>query len=229
MRIPSSEFKPPLSHRGQVISLFIDGRLTTAYAGETIAAVLLAEDQRIFRRTSQRDEPRSLFCGMGVCYDCLVTVDGQANVRACVTTVEEGMRVETEGGNRRSEGGSQRAEGGSLEQGARGKSDRTHKTEHGTRNTEVAVVGAGPAGLEAALVAAEAGAQVVVIDSAPRPGGQYFKKPPEAFRVESEQKEASNLFARLNACQTLRIFTDTQVWGAFPGENGDWLLTLHGE
>ena len=229
MRIPSSEFTPPLTHRGQVTSFFIDDRPVTAYAGETIAAVLLAEDQRIFRRTSQRDEPRSLFCGIGACYDCLVTVDGQATIRACVTAVEEGMRVETEGRGQKSEIGEQKSKVRSTGQGARSSSDRTRRTEHAVRNTEVAVVGAGPAGLEAALVAAETGAQVVLIDSAPRPGGQYFKQPPEAFRVESEQTEASNLFARLNACQSLRLFTGTQVWGAFPGENGDWLLTLHGE
>ena len=45
---------------------------------ETIAAVLLAEGSRIFRRTLKTGAPRGLFCGMGTCYDCLVTVNGVA-------------------------------------------------------------------------------------------------------------------------------------------------------
>lgn len=75
--------------------MHVDGRPITTYAGETVAAVLLAEGVRAFRRTAQRGEPRGVFCGMGICYECLVTVDGAPNVRACVTTVTPGMSVET--------------------------------------------------------------------------------------------------------------------------------------
>jgi hypothetical protein len=66
-----------------------------AYEGETVAAALLADGRRAFRRTVRRGEPRGLLCGMGVCFDCLVRVDGRPNVRACQTPVAEGMRVET--------------------------------------------------------------------------------------------------------------------------------------
>ncbi|MBM4459247.1 MAG: (2Fe-2S)-binding protein [Chloroflexi bacterium] len=73
----------------------VDGRPVAAHAGETVAAVLLAAGIRIFRRTAQRGEPRGVFCGIGVCYECLVTVDGAANTRACVTVVAPGMVIET--------------------------------------------------------------------------------------------------------------------------------------
>jgi predicted molibdopterin-dependent oxidoreductase YjgC len=73
----------------------IDGRPVTAHTGETVAAVLLAEGIRAFRRTPGRNEPRGVFCGIGVCYECLVTVNGAPNVRACVTTVAPGMVIET--------------------------------------------------------------------------------------------------------------------------------------
>jgi predicted molibdopterin-dependent oxidoreductase YjgC len=81
------------TNRGNVITIYINGQPVTAYPGETIAAVLLTEGRRIFRRTDG-GQPRGLFCGMGICYDCLVTVDELPNVRACVTAVAEGMQVE---------------------------------------------------------------------------------------------------------------------------------------
>lgn len=74
----------------------VDGESAPAYPGETVAAVLLALGRRTFRHTAHA-APRGLFCGMGVCYDCLVTVDGQPDVRACVTIVQPGMVIETGG------------------------------------------------------------------------------------------------------------------------------------
>jgi predicted molibdopterin-dependent oxidoreductase YjgC len=83
--------------RGQQVDLTIDGQSVQAYAGETVAAVLLASGKLIFRRTEQNHAPRSLFCGMGICFDCLVTIDGVPNIRACLTPVAEDMVVETGG------------------------------------------------------------------------------------------------------------------------------------
>jgi aerobic-type carbon monoxide dehydrogenase small subunit (CoxS/CutS family) len=82
--------------RGRRLTFTFDGQTIAAYEGETIAAALLAAGQRVFRRSSRGDEPRGLFCGMGVCFDCLVCVDGCPNVRACQTPVADGMRVETQ-------------------------------------------------------------------------------------------------------------------------------------
>lgn len=76
------------------LTITVDGEPAAAYPGETVATVLLAAGRRIFRRTAHA-APRGLFCGMGVCYDCLVTVDGQPDVRACMTTVQPGMVIET--------------------------------------------------------------------------------------------------------------------------------------
>ena len=83
------------ARRESVIIVSVDARPVSAYAGETVAAVLLAEGIRVFRHTAKRGEPRGIFCGMGICYECLVTVDGVPNVRACVTTVEPGMVIQT--------------------------------------------------------------------------------------------------------------------------------------
>ena len=81
--------------RGGSLTLTIDGQSVTAHAGESVASVLLVEGFSVLRRSVRFAAPRSLFCGMGVCFECLVTVDGRPNLRACVTPVAEGMRVET--------------------------------------------------------------------------------------------------------------------------------------
>jgi len=88
-RIGSPEARQPLA-------ITVDGQPVQAFAGETVATVLLALGQRTFRHTG-KGSPRGLFCGMGVCFDCLVTVDGVENVRACMTPVAEGMVIATGG------------------------------------------------------------------------------------------------------------------------------------
>jgi predicted molibdopterin-dependent oxidoreductase YjgC len=82
----------------QAITIEVDGETVPAFAGETVATVLLALGRRTFRHTEHSD-PRGLYCGMGVCFDCLVTVDGIDNVRACLTPVEDGMVISTKGGS----------------------------------------------------------------------------------------------------------------------------------
>jgi len=79
------------------LAVIVDGEPVPAYPGETVATVLLALGRPTFRHTDHLHAPHGLFCGMGVCFDCLVTVDGQANVRACMTPVQAGMVVETGG------------------------------------------------------------------------------------------------------------------------------------
>ena len=81
------------SDRPELI-LFVDGEALSARAGETIAAALVAAGIRSWR-TSRQGQPRGLLCGMGICYDCLLTVDGRSNVRACQELVAEGQQIET--------------------------------------------------------------------------------------------------------------------------------------
>jgi sarcosine oxidase subunit alpha len=83
------------ARRESAITVNVDGGTISAFAGETVAAVLLIEGIRVLRYTAKRGEPRGVFCGMGICYECLVTVNGVPNVRACVTTVEPGMVIQT--------------------------------------------------------------------------------------------------------------------------------------
>src|ERR1700738_262590 len=69
-----------------------DGTEIEALPGETVAAALAAADIVAVRETRSH-APRGPFCGMGVCFDCLVTVDGRPSQRACLTKIEAGMDV----------------------------------------------------------------------------------------------------------------------------------------
>lgn len=97
-----------------------------------------------------------------------------------------------------------------------------------TEQVELAIVGAGPAGLEAAVAAAQSGVQVAIINNAAQPGGQYFKQPPPTFQPGNHPARQPELQALLNQLANVRILPDTLVWGAFPAEGDEWLLTLHG-
>lgn len=85
--------------RGPEIEILVDQQRVRAFEGETVAAALLATGKRILRTTSRRGEPRGLYCGMGVCFECVMTIDGRPNVRTCQTPVRAGMEVETQIGN----------------------------------------------------------------------------------------------------------------------------------
>jgi predicted molibdopterin-dependent oxidoreductase YjgC len=78
------------------ITIYFDGKPLTARKDEPVAAALLAAGIRVFRTTKKRGESRGVFCAIGRCTDCMMTVDGVPNVRTCVTPVREGMDVRTQ-------------------------------------------------------------------------------------------------------------------------------------
>lgn len=77
------------------MTLFVDGAPVPARRGQTVATALLAQGRRVLRNTRNGGRPRGLFCAMGVCFDCVMTIDGLQGTRACMTTVEDGMQVRT--------------------------------------------------------------------------------------------------------------------------------------
>ena len=89
-----------LAESGQAVALTVDGRPVTARAGDTVAAALLASGIDRCRTTPVTGAPRAPYCLMGVCFDCLVTIDGVGSRQACLVPVHEGMTVETQLGKR---------------------------------------------------------------------------------------------------------------------------------
>ena len=80
------------------LEVFLNDQKVLVPQGTTVAAMVLAQGVSVTRTTAVSGSPRAPFCMMGVCYDCLMVIDGKANQRACVTYVKQDMRVATQKG-----------------------------------------------------------------------------------------------------------------------------------
>jgi len=80
------------------VTIHVDGRPVPAREGETVASALVAAGWTAFRTTERRRQPRGVFCAIGKCTDCVMTVNGVPNVRTCVTLVQDDMQVSTQEG-----------------------------------------------------------------------------------------------------------------------------------
>ncbi len=89
LRLPDNQKK---------IIFYLDGEKTEALQGDCIASAVIASGKKIFRYTKKNKKPRSLFCGIGQCNDCMMEVDGIPNVKTCITPVKKGMRINTQAG-----------------------------------------------------------------------------------------------------------------------------------
>ena len=80
------------------VEFTFDGTAYRAQPGQSIAAALMENGIVSWRRTRVDDRPRGILCGIGVCFDCLSTLNGKPNVRACVTRIEPGDDIRTQEG-----------------------------------------------------------------------------------------------------------------------------------
>lgn len=185
MRAPGTE--PDLSER---VEVSFEGRPLIARRGESIAAALTAAGIRSLRET--QGELRGVFCGMGVCHDCLVTVDGVSGQRACMTKIDRPMAI-----------GRQRAlpeiaaVPPAIPEGPPALSP------------DLLVIGGGAAGLTAAALAAEAGLETLLVDERTLPGGQFYKQAVPGMldrRARDRQfDDGRRLIGRVAASATTRL------------------------
>src|SRR5471030_666678 len=154
MRLESST----IARTGKTVAFDYDGERVSALEGETIAAALAAAGRDTYRHTRTGNR-RGLYCGMGSCFECLVSVDGRQGQRACMTKVAHGMSVFAQD--------SERARACGLTPLASEPVDATSRE----IAIDLLVVGAGPAGLAAARAARARGASVIVIDERSMAGG----------------------------------------------------------
>jgi NADPH-dependent 2,4-dienoyl-CoA reductase/sulfur reductase-like enzyme len=189
---------PGLRPRDEHLALLVDGRPVGARPGDTVAAALVDAGVRLCRVTAG-GEGRGIFCGMGICQECVMTIDG-APARACMTFVRDRIEVETLRGD------------GPVA------AARRAQLEPVLLAPELLVVGAGPAGLSAAAAAAESGVGVVVVDERAKPGGQFYKQPSEGWEVDEsaldrQYRGGRDLIRRVQASGA-RLLPGVQVWAA---------------
>ncbi|SDL18345.1 2Fe-2S iron-sulfur cluster binding domain-containing protein [Glycomyces sambucus] len=79
----------------QPVHITVDGQEVAGLQGQSLAGVLLAQDRTAWRTTTAGG-PRGVFCGIGVCFDCIATVNGESDVRLCMRRAQEGDAVTTQ-------------------------------------------------------------------------------------------------------------------------------------
>lgn len=78
------------------VTFTFNGESFKGVEGQSIAAALMATGVRELRKTRFDEEPRLIFCGIGICFDCVVVVDGVANQRACLVEITDGAKIESQ-------------------------------------------------------------------------------------------------------------------------------------
>ncbi len=193
------------------VQITVDGQPMRALAGQTVAAVMLANGRDAWRTTRNAGRPRGVFCGIGACYDCLVVVNGIPDIRACQRTIRAGDAITTQRGAVLPESTEVREVSKSAPKAA-----------------DVVVVGAGPAGVAAALAAGDAGVSVVVIDGGRAVGGQFNRQLPVEFKARRPERLQHGWGAftvqrdRLAKHSRITHLAESSVW-AFEQGNRLWV------
>jgi NADPH-dependent 2,4-dienoyl-CoA reductase/sulfur reductase-like enzyme len=203
------------------ITLRLDGREIAVAPGTTVAAALWNHGTFHFR-TSPSGEPRGPLCGMGICFECRVTIDGHPHRRACLVPCAPGMAVETAAPPAQpparpgsdSPASTAAGPGAAVDGARRGTAGLQAGTAVVEWTADVAVVGAGPAGIAAACAAAEAGARVVLLDAGVRPGGQVWRS---AVGRQPAEAAAAARWRRRLAASGATVLHETTVVDAAPG------------
>jgi len=193
---------PAFTRVGHPIRFRFDGQEISALEGETVAAALSAAGLLAFRCT-RTGSPRGLHCGIGACFDCVVSIDGRAGERACLAAAADGIEVTSTFPGNPAPLGTPPAAAEPREQ-----------------RVDILVVGAGPAGLSAALAAQQAGAAVIVLDEREKPGGQYFKPlaASHVARAPDAQFRAGESLRAAASAACVAIESGALAWGAFAAD-----------
>ncbi|UYG00308.1 FAD-dependent oxidoreductase [Halomonas sp. GD1P12] len=187
------------------VTFTFEGKQLSALKGQSLASALVGAGY-LSQREGRLGAKHGHYCGMGACFECLVNVDGRHGVRACMTPVQEGLVVKHH--PYKSPLVYEPAEPAPF------------KTSHERVTTDVLVIGAGPAGLQAALSARQTSADVLLIDERASLGGQYFKQLSPAYTTAKGIAPDKQMQAGRSLIETLvkadvKPWHNTLVWGAF--------------
>jgi sarcosine oxidase subunit alpha len=197
-------------HRGRKVVFYFEGQPIEAYEGESVAVALYAVGVDVFGWSPKLGRPRGAFCMIGKCSSCLMSINGIPNVRACRYPVKDGIVVERQRG------------WGSLDKApvAEGMEKQVVRE---NIETDVLVVGSGPAGLEATITAAKYGLNVVIVENHYKLGGQLVKQTHKFFgNVElfggyRGFQIAEEYIKKIMASNNIRVITGASIYGVFRG------------
>ncbi|MFP4608742.1 MAG: FAD-dependent oxidoreductase [Candidatus Aenigmatarchaeota archaeon] len=189
--------------RGDEFYFDFEGEEVKAYEGETIASALYADGLRKFTESKKLERPRGFFCAIGKCSSCIMSVDGRPHVRTCVTLAKEGIKVERHGSKPK------------FPEIDIGKGEERRE-----KNIEIAVIGGGPAGLMAAIVASRNGADVHLFDEGDDLGGQLVKQTHQFFGSHEEDAGTRGIEIGKELVEEAKdvgvnIHTETKVLGYY--------------
>lgn len=201
--------RPQVRPAAAPVEFSFDGRPISALPGETIVAALAANGISAIRKTDVESDSeegwRGQYCGMGTCFDCLVTVDGKTSQRACLTKVAGGEVVRS-------------TQPTGLQDDLLQPLASAPTNALPDRETDILVIGAGPAGLNAGIAARTCGARVIVLDERPQSGGQYYKPVSPSLEVDApldrQFRDGDRLVDEARDAG-VEIIQDASVWGAF--------------
>ena len=181
------------------ISFIFDEKFIQAKEGDTFASALTRAGIYDLKESLDGSR-RGLYCGMGVCNECAIVVNGTPGKLACMTSVCNGDEVSRQPAY---------PSINSVDYVALPESEIS---------PDVLVIGAGPAGLATAAVCAEAGLLVVLLDERAKLGGQYFKQPVDPLlredQLDSQFLEGRALIQRART-SGVEVLTGASIWGAF--------------
>ena len=190
--------------RDRKIKFYFEGREIEAYEGESIAAALYAIGVDIFSWSVKLNRSRGAFCMIGKCSSCFMKINGIPNTRTCIEPVREGMIVERQRGL-------PEIPSVNIESTA-------HEEEV---KTNLLVIGGGPAGLKAALTAAEYGLKVVLVNEHFKLGGQLVKQTHKFFGSKElfgglrGFQIAEMLTSKIKENRNIRALVQTVAYGIF--------------
>jgi len=194
--------------QGKAVPFTFNGVEMRGVEGETIIAALHANGVRTLQESLNKHRKRGLFCAIGNCSSCLMKVNGLPNVRVCIEPLQAGMAVETQHGRQ--------------DFNVKGARERADLPDLRTYETDVLVLGGGPAGMCAAIEAAEHNAKVIIVERNPLLGGQLIKQTHKFFGSEQQQAGtrgnmiAAELHDRISSFGLIDLWLNSTAVGYYP-------------
>jgi len=232
------------------VTFYFQGRPVGALSGDTVASALFAQGRRVFSRSFKYHRPRGLLCCSGDCPNCLMEIDGKPNIRACRVQVRPGLHARAQHAWPSVDHDFLRvierferllpigfyyktlykpqllwkiAEPIIRKLAGLGRVSKqapSEEYEHRYEFVDVIVIGGGPAGIEAAKVAASSGASVLLVENEPQLGG-HLRYETKLYPYEELERPGYELAHMMNSAlqntADLSILTDATAFGSYEG------------